>query len=302
MPANRRTEASLAACFAAVCLSFAGTAVAGPISTYLGGIGVTVPSATGGGANSPSAAWAPGAGSGVQFVAEDSVGSGGYVGPGYGGQPYDLEALYVQRTATQLIITGISGAALSAMPRGASGSCGSSDACYTFGIGDFFIGTGSAAAFTPLFGIETTGQHYTMHPSTGNTTGWNSPLAAGDLVSVNPVTHAGYERGLAAWTYVGAPSQLAMSGWTNIPGSAVITSPETINGHAAFQATLDLSLLGSFATQDLLIHWGEICGNDYLRTPTTTAVPEPSTTLLLGLGLLALGLVRRRTTRVGLRS
>jgi hypothetical protein len=76
-----------------------------------------------------------------------------------------------------------------------------------------------------------------------------------------------------------------------------MSTPETIAGHAAFQATLDLSLLGSMASQDLLVHWGEICGNDFLRTPVTTAVPEPSTIALLGLGLLGLGAARSRARR-----
>lgn len=271
----------------------AGVANAGPIAIYLNGIGVNVPNAVSA-ANSATSAWAPGSGADVSFVAEDSVGGSGYVGPGYGGQPYDLEALYVQRDGTQLTITGISGASLAAMPVGSSGACSSSSACYTFPIGDFFIGTGSTSAFNPLMGIEVTGQHYLMHATQGTTIGWDSPLAAGSIVGVTPGTpgnQSGYELGLAAWNYVGAPSQLAASGWSLQPGAATV-SWEMLNGHAAFQASMDVSSLGSLASSDFIVHWGELCGNDFLRT--SSSVPEPASLSLFGLGLAGLAAARRR--------
>ena len=267
-----------------------GTAQASIVS-YLGGIGVSVPNASSA-ANSGSAAWAP-SNSSVAFTSEDSVGSNGYVGPGYGGQLYDLEALYVQNNGTQLIITGISGANLAAMPVGASGTCGGSDACRTFPIGDFILGNGTINNFNPLVGIEVTGQYYTMGPQ-GYTEGWNSPLAAGSIVDLAP--NAGYEQGLSNWNYVGSPSQLAMSGWTGFdPARRGTVTWETINGHSAFQATLDLSMLGSVINQDYIVHWGEICGNDFLRVPTS--VPEPATLALFAIGIAGLGLSRRRTLR-----
>ena len=111
---------TMAAAVAALGLSMG--AQAGAIDTYLTGVGVSVPDAVTQ-PDTPWWQWAPTPGSGVDFASQDYVGAYGYVGPGYGGQPYDLEALYVQRTGTQLIITGISGADLTAMPVGASGTC-----------------------------------------------------------------------------------------------------------------------------------------------------------------------------------
>jgi PEP-CTERM motif len=56
----------------------------------------------------------------------------------------------------------------------------------------------------------------------------------------------------------------------------------------------DRSLLGNFKT--LSIHTAVGCGNDYMSTDYS-AVPEPTTVVLFGLGLVSAGLARRRLTR-----
>lgn len=260
------------------------TASTGPITSYLSGISVNVPDAISA-ANSPSAAWAPGVAD-VSFTAQDFVGSDGYVGPGYGGQPYDLEALYVQAVGSNLIITGLSGANLAAMPEGLSGSCPSGSPCNTFPVGDFFVGTGTVDNFTPVEGIEVTGQHYDMD-SNGYTTGWTTPLAAGSVVDVNgaDLVNGGFDRGLAVWNWVGSPSQIAASGYTGqSPLRRGSVTWETINGHAAFQAIVDTQYLGSVLNSNYVVHWGELCGNDFIRTSVN--VPEPGSLWLLAAGLL----------------
>lgn len=284
---NGAGKSLVLAALAIVSTAAANLAHAGPIATYLGGIGVAVPSAQ----NSPAASWAPSSIYGLSHVSGDFVGDYGYVGPGYGGQLYDIEALYVQVTSTQLIITGISGADLSAMPVGASGSCPSGP-CHTFPVGDFFLGTGTTTAFNPVIGIELTGQHYDMD-SHGYTVGWTSPLAAGSLVSVPGGFGVGYDVGLSILNYVGAPSQIGLTGYTQLPGSATIFS-ESINGHTAFQANVSLSLLGSFDPYSMIVSYGELCGNDFLRAEVS--VPEPQTIPLLcaALGMLAFAVTRRR--------
>ena len=66
---------------------------AGPFG-YLQGLGVNT--STGMNAiDRPASAWTPTA-AGVIYQIEDSVGAGGLVGPGIGGQPFDLEALNLQ--------------------------------------------------------------------------------------------------------------------------------------------------------------------------------------------------------------
>lgn len=48
--------------------------------------------------------------------------------------------------------------------------------------------------------------------------------------------------------------------------------------------------------QQIDLHWAEMCGNDFinLRGDFDTAIPEPTTLSLLGLGLLGMAAVRRR--------
>lgn len=269
-------------------------AVAGPIGVYLSGIGVNVPNAVSA-ANSPNSAWAPVA-AGVAYSAEDSVASNGFVGPGYGGQTYDLEALYVQTVGSNLVITGISGADLAGLPVGASGTCVSGNACYTFPIGDFFLGTGTVNNFTPVVGIEVTGQHLDMNAN-GYTSGWTTPLAAGSVVDVNgaDVVNGGFDRGLVNWSYAGSPSQIAAAGYSGQSALRMgAVSWETINGHSAFQAVIDTQYLGSTLSSDYIVHWGELCGNDFLRT--SVGVPEPGSLGLLAAGLLG-ALVLRSSRR-----
>lgn len=295
--------------------------MAGPISGYLTDIGVTIPNAVTA-PNSAATAWRP-TNNSVSFSAEDSVGGSGFVGPGYGGQPYDLEALYVQTLGAKLFITGVSGVNLSALPSPSSGSsfdsgltgrCNALQACYTFPIGDFFLGTGNLSNFTPVIGIEVTGQHYDIN-SSGYTSGWTSPLTPGSVVDVDGskktsgtnLTTGGFENGLVNyWGYEGSPSQLAASGYTGQSSSRKGTVTwETVNGHSVFQAAIDTSALvsstntsfiNSLLSGNYIVHWGEVCGNDYLRT-AGTAITEPSTISLLAASLFSLGLIRMHRRR-----
>jgi hypothetical protein len=277
---------------------------AGPF-TYLQGLGVDITSNMGA-IDRPAAAWTPSA-AGVSFQIEDSVGAGGLVGPGIGGQPFDLEALYVQRTATQLIITGVSGAPIALNP--AAGT--SSTMCFppacdpSFGMGDFFLGVRVGGAFAPRVGVELTG-HAFMSNSLGYTSGWTSPLRAGGIVDVSgvatsPLTtgQVGWESGLSNLLGVGAPSQISDDYTVGFSLARLATlAYETIGEHTAYQAIVKLSDLGSLnGLGELVVHWGEACGNDFLRVDLSGGeVPVPPTLSLLGLAAL-LGLAGRLRNR-----
>ena len=63
--------------------------------------------------------------------------------------------------------------------------------------------------------------------------------------------------------------------------------------HYVIETAIPLSYLGLNAGDHLTIHWTMECGNDYLNLDATV-VPEPATLLLLGTGLIAFGISRRK--------
>ena len=67
------------------------------------------------------------------------------------------------------------------------------------------------------------------------------------------------------------------------------------NSHYVIETAIPLSYLGLNAGGHLTIHWTMECGNDYLNLDATV-VPEPATLLLLGTGLIAFGISRRKKT------
>jgi hypothetical protein len=296
----RLVPASTMLAIAAVCWSPA--ASAGPLTNYLTGIGVN----TSTNLNLDDRAtnlWKPTT-AGVAYEVLDNSNGNLRTGAGYGGQPYDLEALYVQKSGSNLIITGVAGAnpLMYACPTGVSCPAISP----TFGMGDFFLGSLSGSTFSPKIGVETTGQNFTMNGS-GNTTGYTTPLTAGKLVNLGgsvtttgPTTGTtsspqGWETGLTNWNNVPAPSQIATSGYiVNNSTSAAMTYELLGGNHYIYQATItNFALLG--LGNDITVHWGEICGNDWLRT-TTADVPLPSSLalFLLGGAGLAAGTRRRK--------
>ena len=232
-----------------------------------------------------------------------------------GGARYDHEALYVRQSGNILTVAGITSALWN--------SRGSSD----FGVGDLFIGTRVAAPsgatknelnnlFTG-YGVELTGAMYTMD-SGGNTTAslTNAYTQMGSLHAVTP--GVGYADGIqqsrtnSAFT---GPGQLVNQG---LPGDGYGDgTPESAstwlangvaqiqwqqfagNRHSAFIAEIDLtSMLPTIANSwnnNILVHWGEVCANDFLETSfTVSTVPTPASLLLVGAGLLALAGLRRR--------
>jgi len=314
----RLVPASAMLAIAAVCWS--PVASAGALTMYLNTtLGVdTTTSITN---NDRQAYWMPKA-AGVAYEAVDNENGVLRTGAGYGGQPYDLEALYVQKSGANLIITGVAGANTNQIPKGlceGSGVCSlPSGTPNTYGMGDFFLGSLSGTIYSPKIGLETTGQNFTMDGS-GHANGYTTKLKAGDLVglkgSVNytlsatntpcyPTNNsdcaikdvAGWETGLPNWHNFPAPSQIATTGYTpNNSGASAVMQYEQIgtSNHYIYQATItNFASLG--LGNEFTVHWGEICGNDFLRTTANVPLPSSLALFLLGGAGLAAGTRRRR--------
>ena len=168
--------ASALIAIAAVCWSPVASAGPTPLTDYLAGIGVNTTADLSSNDRAYNQ-WKPST-AGVAYEIVDYSGGNLRTGAGYGGQPYDLEALYVQKVGTSLIITGVAGAppsqmqSLAACPGPAVCTAGITS---TYGMGDFFLGSLSGSTYSPKIGVETTGQNFTMNGS-GNTNGYTTPL------------------------------------------------------------------------------------------------------------------------------
>ncbi len=202
---------------------------------------------------------------GIDWIVEDSITN--YVGPGYGGQTYDVEALYARVGAAELAFAVVTGFPV-------SGTGG-------YRPGDVAIGFPSHPGGYP-FGLRTTteggmtaGGLYRTGPGDWETSGlWGG------------VADPTRMKGTAA--YVGAVS------FTYLPQEHFLAN----GSHWIIEAAVPAAYFGSFYGGAVRLHWTMTCGNDFLELETTfPVIPEPSTLALFGLGLAGLALVAFRRRR-----
>ncbi len=107
---------------------------------------------------------------------------------------------------------------------------------------------------------------------------------------------------VTAWYPVYYTAGVAANPWRIKTGSYATTasfvySASPINTHYVLEAAIPLSYLGLNANSihPVTIHWTMECGNDYLNlNAEVNPIPEPTTLLLLGTGLIGLSNLGRK--------
>ncbi|WP_022852950.1 PEP-CTERM sorting domain-containing protein [Thermodesulfatator atlanticus] len=196
---------------------------------------------------------------------EDEVGANGYVGPGYGGQDYDVEAMLATISNGYLYLAISTG-----FPQSGTSS---------YDAGDISLDLGNDGTWDYAFIISNyVGGQENRGLTLGGlykVTSWQDVAYTAHAVS-NPFR---MENG----TYLGA-GELAYE-----------DDPEHSFSRYFIEAAIPLSLLNLSNYHQIKIHWTMECGNDYGEVMAHT--PESASYMLLGAGLFAAGmLIRRKRT------
>lgn len=240
----------------------------------------------------------PAGGIGLQglFVEDqdDNAGDGGFVGPNYGGQNYDAEAMAIALQGSRLFITIVSGQ----RPDNGLQRYGPGDLRILTNANDYGLEIGGGAgggSGTMLMGGED-GSTYTLNGSGFTTAHTALPGQAAGSIWKNP-----------SWVLDPIPPQVATQlqlggGCTHIGDADYrFTRNTTTSQHSIIELSIPLSVFGGETIHS--IKWHPSCGNDELEIETAfVVVPEPGS-LTLG-ALAAAGLVplvlhhrRRRPAR-----
>ena len=200
----------------------------------------------------------------VYGTPEDTIGGGYQVYPGYGGQLFDAEALYLNWNDTTLYLALVTGFPDTTAPN------------YPYSAGDIAIDFGVNGTYD--YGIEI-GGHKTGYTGLDGNDGevyenvtWYQPNVWGGVSSPLYMESADY-------TGVEADEFVYTLGYDNADPNYV---------HYVAEMAIPRSAFGSDWNDYMRVHWTESCGNDNINVTTTPVVPEPMSLSLLGLSLLGM--------------
>lgn len=224
--------------------------------------------------NGTAADWTPNA-QAKSWVAEDQTGGlSSRLTPGYGGQAYDVEAMYLDYD-TQFLYLG--------MVTGHNPLTPNSGGSYA--PGDFAIDFGRNGSYE--FGIETRGNG-NIQGGVYAVTQWGAGLWGAANEGPTSILGGNFV-GLADVVYT-------TTGMTNMGTYASDT-------HYFYEARIPTVLFGPYWGNDAFaVHWTMNCANDSLQLNAlpASAVPEPGTLTLFPLGLICISWLYRRRMKTTL--
>ena len=262
----------LAASLAIAAVAGTGTAQAYTVDGNLSDWGVTT--------TGSASDWNPN--SGVYYTTEDQTGSSGtYLNPGYGGQVYDAEAIYVDFDSNYMYYAVVTG-----LP----------ETGVTYPSGDISFDFGQNGIYE--MGIEVLGDN-------GFTSGSLYEVASTQAEQDNNWSHAAFVQHQASDPVDILAGTLVSSG-DLIYGDSQGTNDTPItnlgqyasDGHYVIEGRVALAGFSSYVGDTFNVHWTMKCGNDAIILSSvempSTGVPLPGTIALFGVAMLGMGAAARR--------
>lgn len=215
--------------------------------------------------------WTPNSQTKAWIVEDQTGGLNTKLTPGYGGQAYDVEALYLNYDAQYLYLALVTGHDPLTPNNGGS-----------YGPGDFAIDFGQNGSYD--FGIETLGGDK-VQGGVYAVTQWGAGLWGAANEGPTSILN-GDLLGLANVAY----------STTSITNMGIYTADK----HFVYEARIPTTLFGAYWGADsFAVQWTMNCANDSLQLNALKpgTVPEPGTLILFPIGMVSLIWLSRRHRR-----